>query len=187
MRHVFAEPATEQPTGSISGRPPAAAAWTGSTPLTAKRSKTSMLIRWCAMRGIGYADSGRGKQIRFGYVEPELEQLAVDARRAPPRIVGVHAPDQLADFAGHLRPSTVATASAKAKEAIAMPGHHRFGFDNYEGVIRTEYSRRSTVQNNRSSRLSLGGGFFRLNTASCCRSAAVSRAILWRGTKNTRM
>ena len=39
----------------------------------------------------------------FGNFEPELEQFTVDARRAPSRIVGLHASDQFADFFGHLR------------------------------------------------------------------------------------
>src|SRR4051794_19506182 len=39
------------------------------------------------------------RDCRLGNVEPELEQLAVDARRAPPRIVGLHPTDQIADFA----------------------------------------------------------------------------------------
>jgi hypothetical protein len=39
----------------------------------------------------------------FGNVESELEQLAVDARCSPARILCVHTPYQFADFAGHLR------------------------------------------------------------------------------------
>jgi hypothetical protein len=74
----------------------------------------------------------------FGHVEPELEQFAMDARRAPPRILLFHAPDQLADFVGHLRPSTLSRPPApKQTEASAMPGHHRFRFDDYEGVSPT--------------------------------------------------
>ena len=35
---------------------------------------------------------------RFGNLEPELEQFAMNARRAPCRIVGLHTPDQFANF-----------------------------------------------------------------------------------------
>jgi hypothetical protein len=52
---VFAEPAAGLPTGFMSGKPRDAVAWTGRTPLTAKRSKTSMFIRWHATRGSSYA------------------------------------------------------------------------------------------------------------------------------------
>src|ERR1019366_4113637 len=51
----FEEPATGPPTGSMLGRPPDAAAWTGSTKATVKPSKTSMSIRWSAIPGDTYA------------------------------------------------------------------------------------------------------------------------------------
>src|SRR5712691_2540556 len=64
MRTAFAEPATERPTGPMSGKPPDAVAWIGSTKLTVKRSKISTFIRWCATRGSGYAEIPRCKQIQ---------------------------------------------------------------------------------------------------------------------------
>jgi hypothetical protein len=60
------------------------------------------------------------------------------------------------------------------------------GLTKMRASAQPEYSRRSAVQKNRSRRWSLGRGCFRLNTASCCRSAAASNASLWRGTKNAR-
>src|SRR6266581_7588148 len=63
-RSAFEEPATEPPTGSISGRPPDVVAWTGSTKTTAEPSKTSTSIRWFVMPANGYALIRPGKQIR---------------------------------------------------------------------------------------------------------------------------
>src|SRR5215472_16472408 len=65
MRPVFAEPATGLLTGSISGRPPGAGAWIGSTKVTAKRSRTFMSIPWSAMSASGYAEISRSKQIQL--------------------------------------------------------------------------------------------------------------------------
>src|SRR2546425_1604086 len=59
----FEEPATEPPTGSISGRPPDAVAWTESTKTTAEPSKTSTSIHWFVMPGNGYALIRPGNQI----------------------------------------------------------------------------------------------------------------------------
>src|SRR5207244_2155101 len=59
--------ATGPPTGSMSGRPPVAAAWTGNTKLTVKPSKTSTCTRWSAMPGNAYAVISSGKQIRVTF------------------------------------------------------------------------------------------------------------------------
>jgi hypothetical protein len=55
MRPVFGEPAIALPTGSMSGKPPDAVAWIGSTKLMVRPSKISTFIRWCVVRGNGYA------------------------------------------------------------------------------------------------------------------------------------
>src|SRR5712691_11999 len=60
---AFAEPAIGPPTGPTSGRPPGAVAWTESTKLTVKPSKTSMSIHWSVMPGNVYAATLRGNQI----------------------------------------------------------------------------------------------------------------------------
>src|SRR5260370_34235641 len=64
----FVEPATGRQTGFISGKLPAAAAWTGSTKLTVKRLKISTSIHWCATLASSYAAISRGKQIPFTLV-----------------------------------------------------------------------------------------------------------------------
>ena len=61
---AFAGPATEPPTGCMSGEPPDAAAWTASTKLTVLLSKTSTSIRWSATSVSNYAVISRGKQIQ---------------------------------------------------------------------------------------------------------------------------
>src|SRR5262249_52936282 len=55
MQSVFAGPAIGLPTGSTSGEPPDAVAWTGSTPLTIGPSRISMFIRWRGARDSIYA------------------------------------------------------------------------------------------------------------------------------------
>src|SRR4030095_2877996 len=52
---VSADPAIPPPTGFMLGKPPDVVAWTGRTPLTVKRSKISMFIRWRATRASSYA------------------------------------------------------------------------------------------------------------------------------------
>jgi len=66
----FEEPATEPPTGSISGRPPDAVAWTESTKTTAEPSKTSSSIHWFVMPGNGYALIRPGNQIPLNVCWP---------------------------------------------------------------------------------------------------------------------
>ena len=51
--------------------------------------------------GLGYA--------RLGDVEPELEQLSVDPRRSPERVLGTHAPDQHSQNRFDLRSSYART------------------------------------------------------------------------------
>src|SRR6266566_3479043 len=61
---------------------------------------------------------------RFGDLEPELEQFAMNARCSPARILRLHAPNQLADLGPDLRPSRVAgprTPSPEQPEAGAVP------------------------------------------------------------------
>src|SRR5438094_1644033 len=90
MRLVFAEPAIGRPTGSMSGKPLDAVAWTGSTPLTVKRSKISTFIRWCAMRGNGYAwiniEEGTIMATKKSAVPPEIYQLKVTLLGTSPPI-----------------------------------------------------------------------------------------------------
>src|SRR5713226_5983567 len=68
---AFAEPAIGPPTGPTSGRPPGAVAWTESTKLTVKPSKTSMSIHWSVMPGNVYAATLRGNQIQPMFSDPD--------------------------------------------------------------------------------------------------------------------
>src|SRR6266545_1780227 len=77
METAFAEPAIERPTGSMWDRPPGAAAWTGTTTPTARRSKMFTFIRWCAPRGSSYAAISRGKQIQ-AVLLTQLRGVAID-------------------------------------------------------------------------------------------------------------
>jgi len=61
------------------------------------------------------------------------------------------------------------------------------GLTSMSASAQPKYSRGNTVQKSRSMCSSLGRGFFRLNTASCCRRAAASNPSLWRGTKKARI
>src|SRR5258705_3951217 len=75
---------------------------------------------------------------RFGNIEPQLDQFAVDARSAPAWILGFHTPDQLADLLIDPRSLRLSrTPPPKQTEAGAMPGHDRLRFDDYESISPT--------------------------------------------------
>src|SRR5471032_250207 len=46
---------------------------------------------------------------RLSDIDPELEQLSMDPRRAPKRICNAHLADQPANFGGHNRPAATAS------------------------------------------------------------------------------
>lgn len=60
------------------------------------------------------------------------------------------------------------------------------GFTSISDSVQPGHRERSAIQNSRSRRRSLGRLCFRLNTASCCRSATASSASLCRDTKRAR-
>src|SRR5712671_5147765 len=69
-------------------------------------------------------------------LKAELEQLTMDARRSPQRIVDAHPPDQRAQVRVDLR-----TASKRAgfptpvpAEAGSVPSHEGLGADNRDGL-----------------------------------------------------
>jgi hypothetical protein len=68
--------------------------------------------------------------------KPELEQLAVDAWRAPKRIFDAHPPDQHAQLRLELRsPSQWARLPTPvAAKAGPVPTHHRLGPDDCENL-----------------------------------------------------
>jgi len=71
---------------------------------------------------------------RLADLYAELQQFAVDARRAPQRVCVRHRADQRADVARHGRPTSTATAlpGPEQPEASAMPGDHSLRFDEDE-------------------------------------------------------
>jgi hypothetical protein len=73
---------------------------------------------------------------RLRDLKPELEQFAVDARRAPKRILHAHPPDQRAQLRVDLRsPSQWARLPAPvAAKAGPMPTHERLGPDDRENL-----------------------------------------------------
>jgi hypothetical protein len=69
-------------------------------------------------------------------LEAELEQLTMNVRRAPKKIVNAHPPDQRLQICGDLRPASQgarfpAPISAKAS---TMPAHQRLGPDDRHGL-----------------------------------------------------
>ena len=60
------------------------------------------------------------------------------------------------------------------------------GFTTIRTSVHRDQTRRNVVQNNRSHGFKRGRGRFRLRTATCCRSARISRAVSCRLRKKTR-
>src|SRR5258708_33061024 len=110
----FEEPATAPPTGSAWARPPAAVAWTGSTKLTGKPSKTSMSIHWSATPGNVYAAIPPGKQIR---AEETLIQKRVEMAY---RLGGPHQYSQAAAPV-----ESLALQRPSRNETLGRGGRHR--------------------------------------------------------------
>jgi hypothetical protein len=69
-------------------------------------------------------------------LKAELEQLAVDARRSPQRIVNAHPSDQRAQVCVDLRPTSkgVGFPTPVPAEAGSVPSHQGLGPDNRDGV-----------------------------------------------------
>src|SRR5262245_25886483 len=80
-------------------------------------------------------------------LKAELEQLAMDARRSPQRIVNAHPPDQRAQIRANLR-STSMSARFPAPvptEAGPMPAHKGLRADDRDGL---EDRRKPSIQHN---------------------------------------
>jgi len=73
---------------------------------------------------------------RLRDLKPELEQFAVDARRAPKRVLDAHPPDQRTQIRFDLRaPSPGARLPTPvAAKAGPMPPHQRLRLDDCENV-----------------------------------------------------
>jgi len=64
----------------------------------------------------------------FRYLESELQEFTVDARRAPPRVIAFHTTNQLPKLFTDLGTTTwlgSGPPSPQQPEAGTMPGHHR--------------------------------------------------------------
>src|SRR6266403_1095429 len=73
---------------------------------------------------------------RLGDLKPELEQLAVDAWRAPKRIIDAHPPDQRAQLRVDLRSPSLWARLPTPVEATAgpVPTHEHLGPDDGENL-----------------------------------------------------
>jgi len=72
---------------------------------------------------------------RFGDLESELEQLAVDARRTPDGIFILHLPNEKANLCTDPAPARwPRLPTPKQAEASTVPGDHCFGFNQNEGI-----------------------------------------------------
>ena len=73
---------------------------------------------------------------RLRDLKPELEQLAVDARRPPKRVLNTHLPDQRTEVGLDLRSSSqwARLLAPVAAKAGPMPTHERLGTDNREDL-----------------------------------------------------
>ena len=72
---------------------------------------------------------------RLSDVDAEFQQLAMDARRAPKRVIAADCPDQIADLGRDLRPAdTTSRLPAPVEtEAAPMPANQRLGLEDDRG------------------------------------------------------
>ena len=84
---------------------------------------------WAATPGHVLGDSG------LGDVDTEFQQLAMNAWRAPERVVAADCPDQIADVGRDRRPAdTAARLPAPVEtEAASMPAHQRLRLEDDRG------------------------------------------------------
>src|SRR5262245_52989914 len=82
---------------------------------------------------------------RFGHLDTELEQLAMDPRRTPQPVGPAHLPDQLADLPGDRRAATrgARLPAPKRLESPPMPADQRLGSDDRDGIY---YGRAEAVE-----------------------------------------
>jgi hypothetical protein len=69
-------------------------------------------------------------------LEAELEQLAMDAKRSPQRIVNAHPPDQRAQLRVDLRSASKGAGfpTPVPAKAGSVPSHEGLGADNRDGL-----------------------------------------------------
>jgi hypothetical protein len=68
---------------------------------------------------------------RLADLDTELEQFAVDPRRAPERVGAAHLPNQVTNLALHRRPPGSRAPTPKEAEAPTVPLNHRCRLDQH--------------------------------------------------------
>jgi hypothetical protein len=73
---------------------------------------------------------------RLSYRKPELEQLTMNARRAPKQVVNAHSPDQRPQICGDPRPASQGARfpALVAAKTGTMPAHKSLGPDDRYGL-----------------------------------------------------
>ena len=95
-----------------------------------RRADFSTLRRWLAASRHILANTG------LANVDAQLEQFAVDARRAPKRIVAAHLANQFPCFLADRRSSRLAAAHFPGPEPpkpLTLPVDHRLRFHDHQG------------------------------------------------------
>jgi hypothetical protein len=82
---------------------------------------------------------------RFGDLDPELEQLAMDPRSSPEPVGSAHLPDQVADLLGDCRTAASGPGlpSPEGPEPLPMPANHSLWSDDRDGV---HHARAETIE-----------------------------------------
>ena len=72
----------------------------------------------------------------LGNLDTQFQQLAVNARRTPARVVAAHHPDQIPDLLRYAGPTGLAAPNSprpEQAEAFTMPGDNGFSLDDHQG------------------------------------------------------
>src|SRR4051812_21416637 len=114
----------------------------------------------------------------FGDLDAQFQQLAVNARCTPARVVTAHHPNEISDLLRHVGPTRLAEVylpRPEPAEAFAVPGDALLGLDDHQSGFHSHQTRRSKTQKIRSAGVSFSRlGAERRKTMSCCRKAMFS-------------
>jgi hypothetical protein len=113
----------------------------------------------------------------FADLDAELEQFAVDAGRAPERIVAAHLPNQLADFLRHRWTPGLAMTNFPGPDqpaCLAVPGNNSLWLDDDQGRSPITPSFAEPRQSSRSAGVSFGRFTERCRTPIWWRNARIS-------------
>src|ERR1051326_3018582 len=107
----------------------------------------------------------------FRYLESELQEFTVDARRAPPRVIAFHTTNQLPKLFTDLGTTTWLGSGPRHRHNSRKPARCQDTTVSEFTMIRVsahpDHQRRRATQNNRSSRCRRGRDCLRLKTTSC--------------------